>query len=185
MSAENRYELKPISSDAVARALSKAERYRLLNEPREAESICRDALAADPSNQDAAMCLLLSITDQFGGAPGGGGGGGGPGVSVQKARDLLPKLRDEYQRVYYEGVIAERWAKSQLDAGVPGQVVFDWVRAAMTAFERAEQIRPKGDDDAILRWNTCARLLNDHPSIAHRPEQESPSEDFSDSLPVL
>jgi hypothetical protein len=183
MPAQHRYELKPISSDAIARAMSKAERYRLLNEPREAESICRDILAADGSNQDAALCLLLSITDQFGGAS--GGGGGGPGVSVQKARDLLPKLRDDYQRAYYEGVIAERWAKSQLDAGVPGQVVFDWFRAAMTAFERAETLRPKGDDDAILRWNTCARLLNDHPGIAHRPEQESPSEDFSDSLPVL
>ncbi len=75
--------------------------------------------------------------------------------------------------------------KSQLDAGVSGQVVFDWARAAMTAFEHAEKLRPKGDDDAILRWNTCARLLNDHPGIAHRPDQESPSEGLSDSLPVL
>ena len=34
------FELKPLSREAIPRALEKAERYRLLNEPAEAESIC-------------------------------------------------------------------------------------------------------------------------------------------------
>src|SRR5579864_3525344 len=58
-------ELKTLSLEAVPRALAKAERYRLLNEPGEAESICRDALDADPDNQDALVMLLLALTDQF------------------------------------------------------------------------------------------------------------------------
>ena len=59
-------ELKPLSRDAVDAALSKAERYRLLNEPHEAESICLDVLEIDPDNQPAHITLLLSLTDQFG-----------------------------------------------------------------------------------------------------------------------
>ena len=60
------FELKSISTQAIARAIVKAERYRLLNEPQEAESICRDILTVDPENQEALVMLLLSITDQFG-----------------------------------------------------------------------------------------------------------------------
>ena len=56
------YELKPISGQAIARAVAKAERYRLLNEPQEAESICRDILRADPDNQEVLAMLLLSLT---------------------------------------------------------------------------------------------------------------------------
>src|SRR5262245_54777237 len=59
------FDLKALSSEAVPRALAKAERYRLLNEPGEAESICLDALVADPDNQEAIAILLLALTDQF------------------------------------------------------------------------------------------------------------------------
>jgi len=46
-------ELKRLHKDAIPAALEKAERYRLLNEPGEAESICLDILAVDPDNQRA------------------------------------------------------------------------------------------------------------------------------------
>src|SRR5216110_2448225 len=59
------FELKPLSESAIPRAMAKAERYRLLNEPQEADSICRDILSADPDNQEVLAMLLLSITDQF------------------------------------------------------------------------------------------------------------------------
>jgi hypothetical protein len=49
------YELKPLSREAIPAALEKAYRYRLLNEPLEAESICRDILEADPENQEATV----------------------------------------------------------------------------------------------------------------------------------
>ncbi len=47
------YKLKPISSAGIDEAISKAELYRYLNEPGEAESICRDILALDPEHQTA------------------------------------------------------------------------------------------------------------------------------------
>ena len=59
------FELKTLSPEAVPRALEKAERYRLLNEPGEAESICLDALDVEPDNQEALVTLLLALTDQF------------------------------------------------------------------------------------------------------------------------
>jgi len=31
---------------------------------------------------------------------------------------------------------------------------------ALVWFERAAEIRPAGNDEAILRWNRCARVLN-------------------------
>ena len=57
--------LKSISKGGVAEAISKAELYRYLNEPGEAESICRDILAVEPSNQATLRLLGLAITDQF------------------------------------------------------------------------------------------------------------------------
>ena len=60
------FELKPLSREAVPAALEKAMRYRLLNEPGEAESICHDVLHVDPGNQQAIVTLLLALTDRFG-----------------------------------------------------------------------------------------------------------------------
>lgn len=155
--------LKPIRAEAIPRALLKAERYRLLNEPREAESICRDILAADPSSQPAMRTLVLAITDQF---------GDDDGARPPAAQEILPRLTDPRERAYMEGVIGERWAKALLRAGTPGHVVYDWVRQAMACFEAAERLSPPGDDDAVLRWNTCVRLLRDNPSISRRPEDD-------------
>ena len=59
------FELKTLSKSAVPAALAQAERYRLLNEPAEAESICLDVLRVEPDNQDALVTLVLSLTDQF------------------------------------------------------------------------------------------------------------------------
>jgi len=58
-------ELKPLSREGVPHALEKAVRYRLLNEPADAESICHDVLAVDPENQEALTTLLLALTDQI------------------------------------------------------------------------------------------------------------------------
>ena len=155
------YTLKPISSDAIPRALTKAERYRLLNEPRQAESICRDALAVDPANEPARVILLLALTDQF-----GHGGTQGP----EQVMTIASALADPFTRAYYSGVVCERWADAQHEAGTPGHVVFDWIEQAMAWFERARPLAPAANDDAILRWNTCDRFLNAHPQVAQRAE---------------
>lgn len=151
------FELKKLSRDAVPEALEKAERYRLLNEPAEAESICLDILNVDPDNQKALIVLLLALTDDLGFSA----------AAVEQARAVLPRLHQEYDRHYYAGIISERRAKALLRNNTPGSrfIAHDWFRDAMGSFEKAEAIRPPGNDDAILRWNTCARILTRNPDL--------------------
>jgi hypothetical protein len=148
-------ELKPISLASVPAALQKAERYRLLNDSACAESICLDILEVDRENQQALITLILSITDQFEEEPAEG---------VQRARDVLPRLKDEYKRAYYSGIICERRAKAQLRRHALGaaDVAAEWFHHAMEWYEKAEALRPSGNDESILRWNTCARMLSRH-----------------------
>jgi hypothetical protein len=144
-------EFKPISRDAVPLALKKAERYRLLNEPAQAESVCRDVLAVDPQNQDALVMLLLALTDQFGtGSP----------ECFNEAQAVVPKLHGEYQQLYYSGIIWERRGHACVIEGRPGstKVAYAWICQAMDYYERAERLRPPADDDPLLRWNSCLRL---------------------------
>jgi hypothetical protein len=157
------FEPKPITPDAIPRALEKAERYRLLAEPIDAESICLDILRIDPDNQKALVMMLLAVTDQFEGFT----------VDPSRAQGVLRRLRDEYQRAYYAGIISERGAKAHLKKGGPGSsyVAYDGFRQAMTFYEKAEALRPPGNDDAILRWNACTRILMDHPSLGPAPEE--------------
>ncbi|HXW08449.1 MAG TPA: hypothetical protein VD833_24680 [Vicinamibacterales bacterium] len=157
------YTLKPLSRDAVQSALAKAERYRLLNEPGEAESICLDVLEIEPGNQAARISLILALTDQFGSDPGAYG----------RAQGLVPGLQSDYERAYYAGIIAERRAKAQVAhagyAAVHG--AHDWLMEAMKHFEQAEALRPAGNDDALLRWNACARFLMRHPDLRSGAEE--------------
>ena len=170
--------LKKISRQAIENALAKAERYRVLNEPQEAESICRDILRADPQHPQGLVVLVLAITDQF---------GKGLGVHMDQAHELLDQLKDEYERAYYEGVILERWGKAQLARGTPGYVVHDWLRQAMSCFEQAEAIRPAGNDEAILRWNTCARMIERESAKDQRehPSEAKWAEPFDDEVPIV
>jgi hypothetical protein len=153
---------KPISKDAIPAALIKAERYRLLNEPGEAESICLDILQIEPENQEALVMLLLALTDQFRDETSSSRN------AAARAADLLSRLTDDYDRLYYSGLIRERRAKAVLDrdryAARAGATA--WLREAMAFFERAEAVRPAHNDDAVLRWNACARLLQ------HLPEPQ-------------
>lgn len=142
--------LKPISRDGVAEAISKAELYRYLNEPGEAESICRDILAVDSENQAALRLLGLSITDQF---------RGDGSDRYPEAEGIFRRLSDEYKRLYYAGILHERQAKAQLSAGHMPHTLLPLFEEAMRYFEAAEKIRPRGNDNAILRWNRCARIL--------------------------
>jgi len=158
--------LKSLSKEALPAALEKAERYRLLNEPGEAESICLDVLRVDPDSQQALVVLLLALTDQF---------EEGMADRVRQAREVLPRLREEYARAYYAGIICERRAKAQLKQGGPlsGYVAYDSFQEAMSWYEKGGALRPLGNDDALLRWNTCARLLARNPQIQPSPVDRS------------
>jgi hypothetical protein len=157
------FELRPLSPSAIPAALAKAERYRLLNDSGQAESICQDVLAIDPDNQDALAMMILAITDQFRDE--------GTAAHVGRAERLVPGLRDPYTQAYYGAIINERRARAALDAG-RATMAYEWLLGALHGFDRAIGLRPAGNDDAVLRWNTCARVLNAHPYLAPRGEQE-------------
>ena len=144
-------ELKRIRQAALPAALAKAERYRLLNEPEQAESICRDVLAVEPKNQTALVTLLLSLTDQFRATT---------TTSVKRAEEVLAQIGDEYLRIYYAGIIRERWGLALLAGGDPGRQAYAWLTDAMKHYEAAEALATDGNDDPILRWNSCARIID-------------------------
>ena len=144
------YQLKSISHAGIAEALAKAELYRYLNEPEESESICRDILAIEPHQQLALRMLGLAITDQF---------AGGVNDRYREAEEIFLKLTDTYERFYYTGICYERRAKAQLVSGQSAHTLLPLFERALKCFAEAEQIRPAGNDDAILRWNRCVRLL--------------------------
>lgn len=143
------FELKPLHLEAIPAALEKANRYRLLNEPGAAESIYLDILAIDPDNQEALKNIVLAMSDRF-----------GKEYAVGDARvtEYITRLKDDYQRAYYTGIMYERRAKAALARDGVG--AYELFRQAMDCFEKAEAMRPAGNGDAILRWNGCARIIN-------------------------
>lgn len=144
------YKVKHISTPGIAEAISKAELYRSLNEPEEAESICRDVLAIEPQHQFAVRLLGLALTDQFTGRG---------SDRYRETEEIFRQLKDPYERLYYTGILHERRAKAQLNAGQPPRSLLALFEQALHSFAEAEKIRPAGNDDAILRWNRCVRLL--------------------------
>jgi tetratricopeptide (TPR) repeat protein len=163
--------LKPISKDGITQAVSRIQLYRYLNEPEEAESICRDILAVAPDHQMALRLLAMTITDQFTGEP---------SDRFAEAEGLLNSLTDPYERLYFTGLLYERKAKAQMQAGRPHAALMPLFEEAMRRFAEAEKIRPSGNDDAILRWNRCVRLLESLPGA----DLEEEAFDAHDSPPI-
>jgi hypothetical protein len=159
------WELKPLSREAIPGALEKAHRYRLLNEPVEAESICRDILDVDAHNQDALVTLLLALTDQF---------EENLGPAAAAARTVLSRITDDYSRLYHTGIACERRAKAHLKRGGPHSrhLAYEWFQRALENYDQAAAQRPAGNDDAILRWNTCVRILRAQPELVPNIESE-------------
>ena len=142
------FDLKRLSPQAIPAALEKANRYRLLNEPGAAESIYLDILAVDPENQEALKNIVLAMSDRF-----------GKDYAIGDARitEYVTRIKSDYERTYYTGIMYERRGKAALLKGGVG--AYELFRQAMDCFETAEAMRPAGNDDAILRWNGCARVI--------------------------
>lgn len=170
-------EPKRIAKDAIPAAMEKALRYRLLNEPFQAESICLDVLEVEPDHEEALVTLLLALTDQFASES---------SQSPDRARELLARLPNEYEREYYAGIIEERWAVAQMGRNVPNDVVYHWFREALANYERAISLAHADNPDATLRWNTCIRILNRNPQLqpgADSLRRDLPME-FGDEMPM-
>src|SRR5258705_3245628 len=99
-----------LTKDSIPDAIKKAERYRLLGEPDEAESVCLDILQVDPDNQEARVDLILAISDQFGRER---------RPRVDLAMKIAAELTDEYQRRDYEALVLEREAPAPIDLATP------------------------------------------------------------------
>jgi len=156
------FELKPLSPAAIPAALQKAERYRLLNEPAQSQSICEDVLRADPKNHQALVTLILALSDDFSHHHAG---------TSARAAELVAQLPTEYERWYYTGLVAERRGRALLEHPGPGaKAAGEWLQDAMQAYELAEPVRPADNDDARLRWNACARVLNARPDLLTRDD---------------
>jgi tetratricopeptide (TPR) repeat protein len=149
------YTLKSLGARNLQAALDKAEQYRALNEPEEAESICRDILAQAPDHQLALRTLGLALTDRF---------DRGWTNCFDEALGIFQKLNSGYETVYYSGVAWERCAKAQLEHGQVHNAAHSFERA-MELFAQAEEIGPKDSPDPILRWNRCVRAISAHPEI--------------------
>jgi hypothetical protein len=165
-------ELKTLQKDAIPAALKMAERYRLLNDPISAESICLDILNTEPDNQAAMIVMLLALTDRFDKqlTP-----------AFSKAMEILERLSDQYCKDYYGGVIFERRAKAHLASNQPGsgEIAYQWFEKALAAFDRALTVCMPGNQDAALRWNSCARMINDNPHV--KPGDTPRGEELLDS----
>ena len=110
--------------------------------------------------------MLLAITDQLDKAH---------GDALNRARAVLPRLEGDYEKSYFAGLVCERQAKAKMKRGGPGAgpVVYEWLREAMEWYEKAEAIRPAGNDDALLRWNACARRIMDNSALRPAVEDET------------
>jgi hypothetical protein len=159
------FELKPISVQSIPEALAKAERYRLLNEPHLAESICLDILAVAPDHQKALISLLLARTDQF-----------HSNAHAKPAQEVLARIQGDYERAYYAGIIWERLGNARVRQGgkAGGAAAYYALREAMGQYERAMHFAPPNNDDAILRWNSCVRAIMENPDI--RPAADEPAD---------
>jgi hypothetical protein len=159
------FTLKSITVEAVPTALAKAQQYRLLNEPSEAESICRDILAVMPEHQEALKTLLLALTDKFAKF--------GVNPAFEQAREIVARLDTSYCKAYFSGIIFERRAKFHLRQGGPGAgpAAYQWLIKGMDAFNEAMTECDPKNQDAVLRWNSCARILNSNPEV-HADEGE-------------
>ncbi len=160
------YAIKRIQPSGVEAALQKADKYRELNQPAEAESICRDVLAVDPDDQLALRTLGLALTDRF--EP-------SSAARFSEAQQVFARLHDPYERAFYGGLACERQAKAQLAAHLRLSSVQPLFDQALARYAEAEALRPPGNDDPILRWNSCVRALQATPDL---PESEAPSVDW-------
>jgi len=134
-----------------------------LHEPALAESICLDILAVVPDHQQALISLLLARTDQF------------PVLVPAKAQEILAQIKGDYEKAYYAGIIWERVGHAGIRQGGTGRgsSAYHALREAMTDYEKAVNFAPPGNDDAVLRWNTCARVIMQNPAVRPLPDEDA------------
>ena len=165
--SQEKFQLKTIHKESIPAALEKAHIYRMLNDPVQAESICLDILEVEPGHQKAIRELILAMSEQFAGS--------GPSPSKRALMEFVRKLEDEYDQAYFQGLVCEREALALLERGQAAVFAYDGFREAMDCFEKADELGPDDNDEAILRWNSCVRTIRrEKLKPLPRDEQELP-----------
>jgi tetratricopeptide (TPR) repeat protein len=169
-----RYKLKRLAEQNIEHAWQKADKYRLLNQPEEADSICRDILDVAPTHQGALRTLGLALTDRY------------PHHWIalhREALEVFGKLESEYERVYYTAIAWERCGKAQLEQG-NGRSAYSAFLHALKLYDQAETLVHGGEPDPVLRWNRCVRELTTHPLLlAAAQDPKNPDLDMGDGPP--
>lgn len=157
-------QLKVLTKASIPEALEKAKHYRLLNEPWQADSICRDVLHIEPDNQQAILTLILAISDQI---------ASGNVTVTTEAKELCKQLKAEYAQKYYCGIIEERYGKAALRRKTPRAkyIAYECYRRALEFYEEADKIHPGENQEAVLRWNACVRVIQEH-KLQPAPEED-------------
>ena len=165
------WELKRLADKNLGAAIVLAAHYRNLNEPEQAESICRDVLAVAPENVDALRTLGLALTDRF------------PTCWMtlfDEACATFRKLPSDYERTYYLGIAWERYALAQA-AGGRSRNAINAFEDAMDLFEKAQELAVKDDPSPILHYNRCVRAVTNSPELTREVEaSEEPKYEFGD-----
>jgi len=148
--------MRKLEEKNLSAAVSLAMHYRDLNQPEEAESICRDVLDVAPDNEAALRTLGLALTDRF--------------LEdyltlFDEACATFARLGSPYERVYYAGIAWERYGKAQLRAGRAHNALHAY-EEAIERFEEAERLGPRDEPAAILHYNHCVRALG-APELVH------------------
>ena len=148
--------LKRLKDKNLGTAITLAKHYRDLNQPEEAESICRDVLEVAPENVDAWRTLGLAMTDRFASQW---------MCLFEDACTAFKKLPDDYERAYYVGIAWERYAKAQAEAGRAQNAIHAF-EEAIGYFDEASKHAAKDDPAPILHFNRCVRALTSSPELA-------------------
>ena len=158
------WELKRLADKNLGAAIALAKHYRDLNQPEEAESICRDVLEVAPTDADALRTLGLALTDRF----------SSQWIALfEEACATFEKLPSDYERVYYVGIAWERYAKAQLESGRARNAIHAF-EEALERFEQASAFAAKDDPAPILHYNRCVRALTEHPDLTRASEVPHP-----------
>ena len=93
--------------------------------------------------------------------------------AINEAKELCQNLESDYEKVYYRGIISERYGKVALKRSTPRAkyIAYEHYRDAMIFFEKAQEIHPEGNQDAVLRWNACVRAIKEF-KIEPAPDQD-------------
>jgi tetratricopeptide (TPR) repeat protein len=164
-------ELKRLADKNLDAAIGLAAHYRNLNEPEQAESICRDVLAVAPENVEALRTLGLALTDRF------------PSAWMtlfDEACATFRKLPSQYERTYYLGIAWERYALAQATAGRCRNAI-NAFEDAMEHFEKAQELAAKDDPSPILHYNRCVRAVTGSAELLREAEaSDEPKYEFGD-----